>query len=1059
MSRDDPRTWQAKLAAWLHDPVEKALILMRADHEEDSSISRLKELLSVDRISEELEAIARLADHWASAADRPTLPKPGEMTPEQRQDGRVLFWGRQGAVLKHPLDGEEYLLPDLYVDTASTIEKASFAALLKLVDETSDARTLFLRFWRRGPESEPPGLGLGHLWRLLPADTRIPDHSIWEHLSLASAFAGAMAGDPDGNPALLAVSLGPVQSFIAQARSTSDLWAGSHLLATLSWQAMKVVCERFGPDAVLFPSLWGVPVVDTWLEENGVGFPDAGGAGERGLQSASRRLTAPEWKRRASDANPLFVAALPNRFVALVPASEAEDVACEVEETVRSWVQEQAGEMLARLLDAADENPEAACDAREQIVRQLEGFPEVHWAVVPFAPLVTWDESAARKGKKTNITSVDGLEAALRTFYPENGRPGFLSSDQWKLLEESIESRGLVYVPNPGVLYPALYDLLDRVAAAAKTARPFGQVREEGYRCSLCGEREWLRGPGDEAHGGEPAGQRGETLWTKLAAKRPAWSRKGEHLCALCSLKRVWPDLFAKWAGRHVPELEKEKLSRYVVSTHTMALARDLLEFTRGGGDAGALGAMREEISRLAGRDRAALPRRVHDALRGVPDGDLVAKIPVALDAVREVDDEEERSGLERKIETLLGHRPEAYYAMILFDGDRMGAWVSGTDPKLQLPMEEAFHPNVAKALGEMAKGEGRIEKYLGMLRPPSPGRHQAISQALNGFALHAAPWVVEELFAGKILYAGGDDVLAMVPVDDVLPCLLTLRCAYSGTLPQGEHAVWELFGNLKKQMERIRKGHVLLGGKNGRLLRMMGRLATASAGVVIAHHQTPLQAVLRELRSAEKRAKTEGGRNAFSIALMKRAGGTTRFTAGFGFGGPGWEPSETAPTSLDALFALRDTLATEGVSRRAAYNILAWLPDLPERPTRASEGARTSVRPEAGGDGVHGARTSVRMESLEYQQLLEKSIAHQLRRQGVGWKLGGDPWARTLAAMLVETAAAESDRRGEDCSWTGHLAGLFTVAEFLAREGRAVPPDRWQQPEKETEDGEGGAA
>jgi hypothetical protein len=51
-------------------------------------------------------------------------------------------------------------------------------------------------------------------------DTRVPDHSIWDHLDLTSAFAGAFAADPDQEVALLTVSLGPVQSFIAAARST-----------------------------------------------------------------------------------------------------------------------------------------------------------------------------------------------------------------------------------------------------------------------------------------------------------------------------------------------------------------------------------------------------------------------------------------------------------------------------------------------------------------------------------------------------------------------------------------------------------------------------------------------------------------------------------------------------------------------------------------------------------------------------------------------------------------------------------------------------------------------
>ena len=122
-------------------------------------------------------------------------------------------------------------------------------ALLKAlgpVNEQPDGwRKALLTLWRFGPElrEEADNGKLGELWKLLPADTRIPDHSIWDHLDLVSAFAGAFAADPQGEAALLALSIGPVQSFIAAARKMEDLWAGSHLLERLAWQAMRVDYE------------------------------------------------------------------------------------------------------------------------------------------------------------------------------------------------------------------------------------------------------------------------------------------------------------------------------------------------------------------------------------------------------------------------------------------------------------------------------------------------------------------------------------------------------------------------------------------------------------------------------------------------------------------------------------------------------------------------------------------------------------------------------------------------------------------------------------------------
>ena len=184
-----------------------------------------------------------------------------------------------------------------------------------------------LAFWRFGPQT--PAEGLGKLWELLPADTRVPDPASGRTWISASALAGAML---DGDAlALLAVSFGPVQDFIVQARSTSDLWAGSHLLSRIAWEGMKVVAERFGPDCVLYPQLRGVPEVDVWLIEQGLGV---------------EWFRGEDWAQLGSEVNPLFAASLPNRFVAIVPEAETRTLAEKITERVHSFVQEQANGAL-----------------------------------------------------------------------------------------------------------------------------------------------------------------------------------------------------------------------------------------------------------------------------------------------------------------------------------------------------------------------------------------------------------------------------------------------------------------------------------------------------------------------------------------------------------------------------------------------------------------------------------------------------------------------------------------------------------------------------------------
>ena len=94
---DDNTLWQTKLHARLHDPAEKALVLLRdpAGHEGGTSRA-LHRLLGFDRIAEEtltpddagalhgvlfkdgipaaIYETVRRADHWSAAADRPQWP-------------------------------------------------------------------------------------------------------------------------------------------------------------------------------------------------------------------------------------------------------------------------------------------------------------------------------------------------------------------------------------------------------------------------------------------------------------------------------------------------------------------------------------------------------------------------------------------------------------------------------------------------------------------------------------------------------------------------------------------------------------------------------------------------------------------------------------------------------------------------------------------------------------------------------------------------------------------------------------------------------------------------
>lgn len=142
------------------------------------------------------------------------------------------------------------------------------------------------------------------------------------------------------------------------------------------------------------------------------------------------------------------------------------------------------------------------------------------------------------------------------------------------------------------------------------------------------------------------------------------------------------------------------------------------------------------------------------------------------------------------------------YYAIIALDGDNMGKWLSGE-----------FIQDISKL------------KDL----------HHQLSSKLGTYAGNVKDYIQEDDGSGKLVYAGGDDVLAFVNLNYLTDVLKTLRTSFPDFDGTGK--------------------------------------SSASCGVAIAHYKIPLGEVLKRARKMEKAAKEKGHRNAFGIAVLKHSG------------------------------------------------------------------------------------------------------------------------------------------------------------------------------------------
>ncbi len=159
------------------------------------------------------------------------------------------------------------------------------------------------------------------------------------------------------------------------------------------------------------------------------------------------------------------------------------------------------------------------------------------------------------------------------------------------------------------------------------------------------------------------------------------------------------------------------------------------------------------------------------------------------------------------EVDTALGKAPPSpYYAILRADGDRMG-----------------------KAIDNQKDAES----------------HRKLSRALDSFADRVRKIV--ETHKGALIYAGGDDVLAFVPLHTLLICARDL--------------------------------HQMFDKRLGSFTDAQSHKPTLSVGIVIVHHLDSLQDSLNLARAAENKAKDVKGKNGLqdknglAITVSKRGG------------------------------------------------------------------------------------------------------------------------------------------------------------------------------------------
>lgn len=204
---------------------------------------------------------------------------------------------------------------------------------------------------------------------------------------------------------------------------------------------------------------------------------------------------------------------------------------------------------------------------------------------------------------------------------------------------------------------------------------------------------------------------------------------------------------------------------------------------------------------------------------------------------------------------------PADWWVIVLGDGDGMGKYVSGS--KLKKYKEYL----ITDAIAENVKNHQDYPDLLATQKRMGPATHVGLNRALLDFSNRLVPYLTEERYCGKVVYSGGDDVMAVLPLADLPGYLRSLRAAWCADPdPEREFSTEGGYWTPKQTLQGLQQ----------RPYFTMGDGATMSLGIVIAHKSVPLPTVLESLWTAEKdRAKKLYGKDGLCFRVIYGSGNT----------------------------------------------------------------------------------------------------------------------------------------------------------------------------------------
>ena len=868
--------WRAKIWGLLHDPVLKALHEDNSEPGENSfyeQLEAMKPWIEINRIPEEsagkvLKNIL-LAECIASASDRAAIgsvtAKINYAPSERRNNGLDITHLLSGATQEFKIREHQTLITSSRKDYLAEKQQQLLQLIPKelqtadITDNIAQIKKLYWWLWRCLPQATCDLFNDSSLM-LMPAETGLPDASIWSHVSMTSALAGALAGydltleevkqcptnQPVSHPYLAVFSFSPVQELIKASRKMRDFWAGSWLLHYLSAKVCWKLANQYGPDTLLYPSLYQQPLIDHWLLQT---YPEF-----------QQWVTAPT-------AESLLTAGFPNVIVLVLPKAKVKAAMQTAQQTLMAEWQHISKLVLEELQNERYwmRNLDANHSTWEGWLQSQWQF---YWTALPIG----------KEGEEFNISADENKDQELQKWCevqnktynldkPVTGEGVKLFKDQeLKLLREAYkkgwEREQRDFSANVGSWWGYIFDATRASLASVKNARNW-QIP------TAFGPRSTISGIGPVVNTGQD--------WTTEGDTKKLWSRQAglfdgtEQLNATETLKRSLPKIIGELLGVTDLQVSYPDLTSGVAgylkvnqgqSEHqnnfNQACQAIISRFTD---TKTMLQDMRSKWG-IPWRDKQNTPKQYHPRL--LNSGWLVEELE---------DGKEFRIEYTQVLNRIISqyypqNNPSSWYVLAAGDGDGMSEWLKGAKMK-------AYKEYIPSGLDVDLDN---FPQFLELKKRMGPSTHNALSRALLDFSNQLVPYLTECRYAGKLIYGGGDDVLAYTNLWEWDEWLWDIRqCFQGGKDPKDEFSnagdYWQYKGKSQQLVDRP--------------LFTMGSAATISFGIIIAHHSVPLAIALESLWEAEKKAKEhqspEGAKkDAVQVRVLYGNGNTLKSTAKF---------------------------------------------------------------------------------------------------------------------------------------------------------------------------------